>query len=94
MAEKSNLKVISFPDFKKKVESKKKREEIWNKIKSFFKIKRGFEKYRIVRWGNYTDTNGGWVEVQNLTTGKLQHIQLGVLDVSWETVELFVSKLK
>lgn len=94
MRTKEDFKLISFPEAAKKKARKEKWQNVVNWFKSIFKRKRGFEKYRIVAWGNYVDTRSGWVEVQNLKTGKVQHKRLSVCEIDYETVKIFVGRMK
>lgn len=94
----TKLKVISFPEAKKKLDRRKFWKDLWNKITSKFHRKVGFEKYVIASWGIYSDTHGVWADIQNKETGKVRRYNVGVqtghTDVAWKALTLFVSKLK
>lgn len=94
MRRKEDFKLLSFPEAAKKKARKERLQAAVNWFKSIFIRKRGFEKYRIVAWGNYTDTLSGWVEVQNLKTGKVQHIRMTTCETDYETVKIFVGRMK
>lgn len=93
MRTKEDFKLLSFPEGAKKKARKEKWQSVVNWFKSIFKRKRGFEKYRISRWGSYEDTGRTWVEVQNLKTGKIKNHIIG-FSCSYETVKLFVGRMK
>lgn len=94
MRMKEDFKLLSFPEAAKKKARKEKWETVVNWFKSIFKRKSGFEKYRVVAWGNYSDTNKGWIEVQNLLSGKTNHIALNIYNIDTETVKIFVGRMK
>lgn len=93
MADKPDLKVLSFTDYQKKAERKKKVEDFIIKLKSLFHIKKGFEKYRVVQWGTYSDTGSTYVILQNLKSGKIKEKVVSRVPVDKQAVELFVRNL-
>lgn len=93
---KPELKVLSFPEFQKKAARKARWKQLVDFVKAVFRRKVGFEKYKLLKWGHYTNNGRTYVIVQNLATGKTSEHEVGGhgSNLDYDAVKYFVSKLK
>ena len=66
-------------------------------IKNIFsklRPKRGYEKYRMLRWGHYTNTEGTFVTYQNLKSGEIYEHSFEVKMLEFDAVNYWLSKKK
>ena len=66
-------------------------------IKNIFsklRPKRGYEKYRMIRWGNYTNTDTAFVTYQNLKTGEIYEHSFNIKQLEFDEVNYWLSKKK
>lgn len=66
-------------------------------IKNIFlklRPKRGYEKYRMLRWGHYTNTQNTFVTYQNLKSGEIYEHAFNSKMLEFEAVDYWMSKKK